>query len=577
MAGDVKTKVSVEGAAEYKAELQSITRQAKVLASEMKAVTSAFDENTAAEEKNIAKAEVLRRQIDIQSQKVELIAERWKKTAEALGENSDEALDLRNALNLATAQLNKMSNELRDTEHSIDATVEGFDEMEEALLDAEQAAKMLSQGMNQVKFKDGDADIEAVTRSTEDFAASMAKLARTVAASAVFKTIVDGVKQVVNAFAEYEQVSGGVEALFGEEAAAIIEQNAFKAYKTAGVSANKYMEQVTSFSAALLDSVEGDTVKAAFIADQAIRDMSDNANRFGTDLSSIQSAYQGFAKQQFQLLDNLKLGYAGTKEGMEQLLAEAERLTGREFDISNLADIYEAIHVIQESMGVTGTTAEEAEDTIVGSAAAIRAAWSNLLVGIAQDSEDLDVLMADFSQSVGTWLDNILEVVKTMVSALISLLPEFLGFGISVMWQIASGILQAAAYGVAAVGEAIAQIIAELFGYDVDFEGAGKNIVDQIWKAFSDTWDDFALAVKYALADLGLQIEIGTANIEASFNRSKGRFNGRSGTLGSPVSGIPVRGAKGATVNNITVNGYSANDGYKLARDIDRELGRLYE
>lgn len=577
MAGDVKTKVSVEGAAEYRQQLTNITKQAKALSSEMKAVTSAFDENTAAEEKNIAKAEVLRRQIDVQSQKVALISEQWKKTAEALGENSNEALDLRNALNSATAQLNKMSNELRAAEQPIDATVEGFDEMEKALLDAGQATKTLSQGMNQVKFKDGDADIEAVTRSTEDFAASMAKLGRTVAASVVFKAIVDGVKQVINAFSEYEQVSGGVEALFGEEAAAIIEANAFKAYKTAGVSANKYMEQVTSFSAALLNSVEDDTVKAAFIADQAIRDMSDNANRFGTDLSTIQSAYQGFAKQQYTLLDNLKLGYAGTKEGMEELLAEAERLTGREFDISNLADIYEAIHVIQESMGIAGTTAQEAEDTIIGSAAAMQAAWSNLLVGIAQDNEDLDVLMADFSESAESWMGNVLETIESIMPALVPLLPKFFAFGISVIWQIASGILKAAAYGVAAVAEAIAQIIAELTGYDVDFEGAGKNMVDRIWQGFADAWDDFKLAVKNALSALGFQIGVGTTYNQEVFSRIEGSFHGSRGKFGSSVSGIPVSGEKGVTVGSITVNGYSANDGRKLARDIDRELGRLYE
>lgn len=555
MAGDIKTKVSVEGAAEYRQQLTNITKQAKALSSEMKAATSAFNENTTAEEKNRTTNQLLTKQIEVQKQKVELIEEQWKRATAAMGENSDAALDLKNDLNRANAELNEMNKALQNTSKTLPA---GFDDIKRG-------------GMGFRDAADG----------AGSFTSSLQNMAQVVAASAVFKAVVDGVKQIVNAFAEYEQVSGGVEALFGEEAAAIIEQNAFKAYKTAGVSANKYMEQVTSFSAALLNSVEGDTVKAAFIADQAIRDMSDNANRFGTDLSTIQSAYQGFAKQQYTLLDNLKLGYAGTKEGMEQLLAEAERLTGREFDISNLADIYEAIHVIQESMGVAGTTAKEAEDTIIGSAAAMRAAWSNLLVGIAQDSEDLDVLMADFSESAESWMGNVLETIQLIMPALAELLPEFLAFGVSALWQVATGLRKGAAYAVASVGEVIAQIIAELFGYDVDFEGAGKNIVDRIWQAFSDTWDDFTLAVKYALADLGLQIEIGTTNIEASLNTSSSRvngaFKGRGGTLNSSVSGIPVIGAKGATVNNITVNGYSANDGYKLARDIDRELGRLYE
>lgn len=555
MAGDVKTKVSVEGAAEYRKQLTNITKQAKALSSEMKAVTSAFTQNTTAEEKNRTTNQLLTKQIEVQKQKVELIEEQWKRATAAMGENSNAALDLKNDLNRANAELNEMNKALQNTNKTLPA---GFDDIKRG-------------GMGFRDAADG----------ADSFTFSLQNMAQVVAASAVFKAVVDGVKQMVNAFAEYEQVSGGVEALFGAEAAAIIEQNAFKAYKTAGVSANKYMEQVTSFSAALLKSVEGDTVQAAFIADQAIRDMADNANRFGTDLSTIQSAYQGFAKQQYTLLDNLKLGYAGTKEGMEQLLAEAERLTGKEFDISNLADIYEAIHVIQESMGVTGTTAAEAEDTIIGSAAAMQAAWSNLLVGIAQDSEDLDELMANFSESAELWLGNVLETIKLIMPALAELLPEFLAFGVSALWQVATGLLQGAAYAVASVGEVIAEIIAELFGYDVDFEGAGKNIVDRIWQAFSDTWRMFTLAVQRALYDLGIQIEIGTANIEASLNTSSSRvdgaFKGRGGTLGSPVAGIPVSGAKGVTVGSITVNGYSANDGYKLARDIDRELGRLYE
>ena len=551
MAGDVKTRVSVEGAAEYRQQLTNITKQAKALSSEMKAVTSAFTENTTAEEKNRTTNQLLTKQIEVQKQKVELIEEQWKRATAAMGENSNAALDLKNDLNRANAELNEMNKALQNTNKTLPA---GFDDI-----------------------KRGGMDFRDAADGAGSFTSSLQNMAKFVAASAVFKAVVDGVKQIVNVFAEYEQVSGGIEALFGAEAAAIIEQNAFKAYKTAGVSANKYMEQVTSFSAALLKSVEGDTVRAAFIADQAIRDMSDNANRFGTDLSSIQAAYAGFSRQQFQLLDNLKLGYAGTQEGMEQLLAEAERLTGREFDISNLADIYEAIHVIQESMGVAGTTAKEAEDTIIGSAAAMQAAWSNLLVGIAQDSDDLDVLVADFSESAESWMGNVLETIQSIMPALAELLPEFLVFGVSALWQVATGLLKGAAYAVASVSEVIAQIIAELVGYDVDFEGAGKNMVDRIWQGFSDAWDDFKLAVKNALSALGLQIGVGTTYNQEVFSRIEGSYHGRRGKLGSSVSGIPVSGEKGVTVGSITVNGYSANDGRKLVRDIDRELGRLYE
>lgn len=554
MAGDVKTKVSIEGAAEYRKQLTNITKQAKALSSEMKAATSAFTENTTAEEKNRTTSQLLTKQIEIQKQKVALIEEQWKKAAAAMGENSDAALDLKNDLNKANAELNNMNKALQSTNKTLPA---GFDDV-----------------------RRGGSAFRDAADGAGTFAFSLQNIAQIVAASAVFKAVVDGVKEIVNAFAEYEQVSGGVEALFGAEAAAIIEQNAFKAYKTAGVSANQYLTQVTNFSAALLKSVEGDTVRAAFIADQAIRDMADNANRFGTDLSSLQAAYAGFSRQQFQLLDNLKLGYAGTKEGMEQLLAEAEKLTGNEFDISNLADIYEAIHAIQESMGVTGTTAAEAEDTIIGSAAAMSAAWSNLLVGIAQDSEEIDELMMAFSESAELWMGNVLLTIQEIMPAIAGLLPEFLQFGIDALWQVATGLLKGVAYAIAAAGEVIAEIIAELFGHDVDFEGAGENVVNQIWEGFANAWRAFRDAVKQALAELGIIINEGTANIEAGLNISSDKIMGAGtkGAYGSPVSGIPVtQGAKGLAVGSITVNGYSASDGFRIARDIDRELGRLYE
>ena len=169
-------------------------------------------------------------------------------------------------------------------------------------------------------------------------------------------------KSAVSAYAEYEQLIGGVDTLFKESSGAL-QEYAKNAYKTAGLSANEYMSQATSFSASLLQSLEGDTEAAVEYANMAITDMSDNANKMGTDIARIQDAYQGFAKQNFTMLDNLKLGYGGTKTEMERLLADAEKISGIEYDISSYADIVEAIHVIQEEMGIAGTTAEEAEET----------------------------------------------------------------------------------------------------------------------------------------------------------------------------------------------------------------------
>ena len=231
----------------------------------------------------------------------------------------------------------------------------------------------------------------------------------------------------INAYADYEQLVGGVETLF-KDSADTIQTYADNAYKTAGLSANEYMETVTSFSASLLQSLDGDTEKAAAAADLAITDMADNANKMGTAMESIQDAYQGFAKQNYTMLDNLKLGYGGTKEEMQRLLADAEKLSGVKYDLSSYADIVEAIHVIQTEMGITGTTAKEASTTIQGSVASMKAAWANLMVGMADDTQNFDMLLSNFIESIGTVADNLLPrigvVIEGMGKLVAGLAPE---------------------------------------------------------------------------------------------------------------------------------------------------------
>lgn len=231
----------------------------------------------------------------------------------------------------------------------------------------------------------------------------------------------------INAYADYEQLAGGVETLF-KDSAETIHSYADNAYKTAGLSANEYMETVTSFSASLLQSLDGDTEKAAAAADLAITDMADNANKMGTAMESIQNAYQGFAKQNYTMLDNLKLGYGGTKEEMQRLLADAEKLSGVKYDLSSYADIVEAIHVIQTEMGITGTTAKEASTTIQGSVAGMKAAWANLMVGMADDTQNFDMLLSNFIESIGTVADNLLPrigvVIEGMGKLVAGLAPE---------------------------------------------------------------------------------------------------------------------------------------------------------
>ena len=221
----------------------------------------------------------------------------------------------------------------------------------------------------------------------------------------------------IKEFADYEQNLGGVETFF-KDSTDIVTQYANEAYKTAGMSANQYMETITSFSAALLSSMGGNTRAAAEMANIAIVDMSDNANKFGTDIESVQSAYQGFAKQNYTMLDNLKLGFAGNKQGMEDLLAEAERLTGVKFDINNFADIVVAIHEVQKNMGIAGTTAEEASSTISGSISTLKASIENLALGFANADADVGELTKNTTESFKQVAENVIPVIEQILQSI---------------------------------------------------------------------------------------------------------------------------------------------------------------
>lgn len=260
------------------------------------------------------------------------------------------------------------------------------------------------------------------------------------------------VKSSVDAYASYEQLRGGIETLFGaggqsakeyaksvgkstDEAKKDYQQlmnaqnialkNADKAYKTAGMSANDYMETVTSFAASLKQSTKNET-EAAKSANQIVIDMSDNANKMGTDMTMIQNAYNGFAKQNYTMLDNLKLGYGGTKSEMQRLLKDAEKLSGQKYELGNFKDMAEAIHVVQTEMGITGTTAKEASTTIEGSVNSAKAAWTNLVSGMSQDNADMDKLINEFIESVGVAAGNILPRVETALGGVGSLIEKLL-------------------------------------------------------------------------------------------------------------------------------------------------------
>ena len=343
-------------------------------------------------------------------------------------------------------------------------------------------------------------------------AAAVGVGAATTAVAALTKTAVDG-------YAEYEQLVGGVETLFQrqsldefiaankdagmsvaelrkeyetiDQASDIVIKNAQEAYKTAGLSANEYMSTITGFSASLLQSLGGDTAAAAEYGNQAVIDMADNANKMGTDISSIQNAYQGFAKQNYTMLDNLKLGYGGTKEEMERLIADANAVkeaNGEMGDLSieSFANVVEAIHIMQEEMGIAGATAAEAEGTISGSAAMMKSAWENLVVGLADENANVDELLANFLGAVETTAGNILPVVQRVLISIFSALkengPEMVASGARLLGELAAGAIKSIPNIVKSIPQIVSAIVGGFKQSAPAFQDIGENIVSGIWK-----------------------------------------------------------------------------------------------
>lgn len=281
-----------------------------------------------------------------------------------------------------------------------------------------------------------------------------------------------------NSYADYEQLVGGVETLFGESSD-IMQEYAQNAYKTAGLSANEYMATVTSFSASLLQGLGGDTESAAKIADMAIQDMSDNANKLGTDMSLIQNAYQGFAKQNYTMLDNLKLGYGGTRGEMERLLSDAEALSGVHYDIENLSDVYEAVHVIQTEMGITGTTMLEGSATVSGSIAQMNAAWQNFLtaVGDGGRSMDLSATVDALLESVGAMLSNAIPTIGRIAASLVLKLPDILMEALQGLPAMLQG----------AVTDAFGEDAGAMFAPITEAMENILSVVDMVWPTIQET------------------------------------------------------------------------------------------
>ena len=277
-------------------------------------------------------------------------------------------------------------------------------------------------------------------------------------------------KASVEQYAQYEQLTGGVETLF-KDSSDLVMQYADNAYKTAGLSANEYMNTITSFSASLLQGLGGDTKKAADIGNMAVEDMADNANKMGTDMTIIQNTYQSLARGNYAMLDNLKLGYGGTKSEMERLLADAQKLTGVHYDISNFSDVIQAIHAVQDNIGITGTTAKEAMSTIEGSLNMTKSAWANLLTGMADDNADFDKLIDNFVDSAGAFGENLLPRIQIALNGVGELISKLLPIIINKIPEIISavlpGMVEVGTNIVASLGNAILQSLPMVVNYGV--------------------------------------------------------------------------------------------------------------
>lgn len=405
----ITTAIKLDGEAEFKKQMSSVNSELKTLSSELKLSESEFKGQANTVEALTAKDKVLTQQIDQQKEKVKALEQAVKDSAEAYGETDKRTDSYRQQLNNAKTALNNLNSDL----------VRNSKYMDEAKASSDGCAHSIDEYGKEVK------DAGDKTLSFGDIVkANLTSEAIIAGVKAVANGIKDITKAAVESYAQYEQLVGGVDTLFGDSSKKV-QEYADNAYKTAGMSSNDYMETVTSFSASLLQSLGGDTDKAAEAANQALTDMSDNANKMGTDMSSIQNAYQGFAKGNYGMLDNLKLGYGGTKEEMERLLSDAEKLSGQKYDISSLSDVYDAVHAVQTEMGITGTTAKEASETISGSMDTAKAAWQNFLTGLGS-GEDITGVTQNLIDSVLTVGENLLPVVGQTVESIFTALRNFI-------------------------------------------------------------------------------------------------------------------------------------------------------
>lgn len=513
MAGSFGGSVKLTGESAYTSALKNITSNLKSVSSELKLASAEFTNNGTKIGDLRTQNDALNKKLQEEQKIVSLCTDAIKDFTDQQTKNKTEIDKLKSSLESEKSTLDKMKSSTTSSSTEISKQQQVVANLEKELSKAESAYDANSRKINDYTTKMNNAKTECSNLSTQinsnnailsktkntfednsksikEFATeadnagkSTLSLGDLIKGNLISEGIIAGIKGLasamktvgtalldvgktaVSSYAEYEQLIGGVETLF-EESAGVVENYANNAYKTAGMSANEYMTTVTSFSASLLQSLNGDTAKSAEVADMAITDMSDNANKMGTSMEMIQNAYQGFAKQNYTMLDNLKLGYGGTKTEMERLLADASAISGIDYDISNLNDVYQAIHVIQTEMGITGTTAKEASSTISGSISSMKSAWTNFMTGLADGNANMSDLVSNVVDSATTVVENVMPVVEQVVNSIMEVfptllenimnyLPQFLTTGSNILTSLISG-LQA---NMPAIMTAVMQIV----------------------------------------------------------------------------------------------------------------------
>lgn len=456
--------VKLTGESEYRKALKQIQVNLKEVSSEMRLVSAQYDKNDTSTEALKAKTEALTKTLNAQKTALSTLQSQYTKLSAEQAKNQAKHDSLVAEYEEAQAELVRLENTLGTSSDEYKAQAQivanlakDVDKSTASNQRNEQTLSSMRTEMNNLKTSIAGTESEIVKAddATDDLADSTKEAgaqARDAGegytvfkgvladlASTAIKEALNGLKnlgsamlnvgkQAISSYADYEQLVGGVETLFGDSAE-VVERFASNAYQTAGLSANEYMETVTSFSASLIQGLGGDTAKSAEYANRAITDMSDNANKMGTDIEMLQNAYGGFAKGNFTMLDNLKLGYGGTKEEMARLIADASKMTevqeqlGITVDESSMSfdNIVNAISVMQTSMGIAGTTAKEASTTISGSVASMSSAWSNLLTGIADDNADFGQLIDDFVDSVLTVAQNLIPRIQQTITGMANL------------------------------------------------------------------------------------------------------------------------------------------------------------